>query len=99
MKNKLNNFKRKFGVFVEKLMMSEHDFFVMKTKSKTYDAMMSSISCSIETDYEEIKNHGRIIVSFPKSKTATINIDVRKMLNNCVVTIDNSANINIIGDV
>lgn len=80
MKKNFNVFKRKLHNLIERIKLSESDYLSMKVKSEMYSNMISTIRYEHYTDYEYIKNNGQTIAMFPKSKTATLTVDVGEML-------------------
>lgn len=76
-----NKLKRRIWCLIERIMLSESDYLVMKAQSQMYQAMMSTIEYSSDSEYEDaFDDNGIPIKSFLKARTATVHINITDML-------------------
>ena len=76
-----NKLKRKIHCLIERIKLSESDYLIMKAQSQMYSGMMSTITYSSSSEYEDVKDaSGYLITSIPKAKTATVHINITEML-------------------
>lgn len=63
---------------------------MMKEKSEKFDSMMSTCEFKLgESEFTDIKDkEGNILHRFPKSKTATLNVNIDKMLKEAGIVYD-----------
>lgn len=95
----LRRWKRKFLRLVERIKLSESDYLNMKEQSRRYGAMMSTIEYNVTAEYDDVLDkENRTIISFPKSKTMTVNIDIEKILAAGGIVFDkNAVTLNVTG--
>lgn len=76
-----NKIKMKIRCLIERIRLSESDYLVMKAQSQMYQAMMSTIEYSSDSEYEDtFDDNGIPIKSFLKARTATVHINITDML-------------------
>ena len=95
MKKRFNVFKRKLHILIERIKLSESDYLIMKANAQMFAAMMSTVKCNFEMEYEDVMVGESLITKIPKSKTMTINIDIKQMLANAGITFDDTVKLNI----
>ena len=92
---KFNVFKRKLHILIERIKLSESDYLTMKANAQMYKDMMSTVECNLDVEYEDVMVGKSLITKIPKSKTMTINIDIKQMLANAGITFDDTVKLNI----
>lgn len=88
--SKISTLKRKFRNFIERLRLSESEYLTMKEQSEKFEGMMSTCNFEIgESEFIDIQDKaGNIVHRFPKSKTATLNVNIDKMLKEAGIVYD-----------
>lgn len=88
--SKISTLKRKFRNFIERLRLSESEYLKMKEQSEKFEGMMSTCEFKIgEPEFMDIKDKkGNIVHRIPKSRTATLNINVDEMLKEAGIVYD-----------
>lgn len=87
-----NKIKRKIRCLIERIRLSESDYLVIKAQSQMYQAMMSTIKYSSDSEYEDaFDDNGFLIKRFLKARTATIHINITDMLAEGGVTFNKNA--------
>lgn len=94
-----NKLKRKLCCLIERIKLSESDYRAMKAKSQMYNAMMSNVKATLNTEYKDIMdNHGNVVATVCNGVTMTIDIDIVQMLAAGGITFDgNKVKLNVIG--
>lgn len=87
---KIKTLNRKFRNFIEKLRLSETEYLTMKEQSEKFEGMMSTCEFKLcELEFTDIKDKkGNILHRFPKSRTATLNINIDEMLKEAGIVYD-----------
>ena len=89
MRRRLKTIARKVHNFIERVRMSESDYLTMKEQSNKFENMMSSCEFKLEPEYTDVKDaDGNILHKFRKSQSASLNINIDKMLKNAGILYD-----------
>lgn len=76
-----NELKRKLHYLIERIKLSESEYLSMKAKAQMYEAMMSTVVYSVDSEYQDVFDDvGNLITRIPKSRTATVHVNVTDML-------------------
>lgn len=94
---KFNELKRKLHYLIERIKLSETEYISIKNKSRMYDDMMSTVKCTFNAEFEEVKKDGYVLKRFPTKKNVNIDIDMKQMLSNGGINLDRSVDLKIIG--
>ena len=66
---------------IECIKLSDVDYQNMKNKAQKFDKMMSTIQVEGHQEHEEACDaHGHVIMTFPKTMTYTVSVDIKDML-------------------
>jgi len=95
----LNKLKMKIRYLIERIRLSESDYLIMKAQSQMYKAMMSTVKCNIDSEYEDVTNkQGDTIMRLEKSRTMTMSVNIVEMLAEGGITFDeNAVKLNVTG--
>lgn len=92
----MKKLKSKLCCLIERIKLSESDYRAMKDKSQRHEDMMSNVRYTINTNFKDVTdNFGNIIKTVYMGTTATIDVDIVKMLAAGGITLDKGDILNV----
>lgn len=90
--------KEKLYLFLKRLMISNHEYLSMKNDAQNFRNVMGCAGINIGTKYVDCRDkYGKLLLKFPQSIEATINVNVSDMLKAMGVVYDkNFVKLNIV---
>lgn len=90
--------KEKLYLFLERMMMSNHEYLNMKNDAQKFKNVMGCVGINIGTKYVDCRDkYGKLLLKFPQSIEATINVNVSDMLKAMGIVYDkNFVKLNIV---
>ena len=81
--------KEKLYLFLERMMMSNHEYLNMKNDAQNFKNVVRCVSVNISTKYADCRDkYGELLCKFPESIGAPIDVNVADMPKAMGVTYD-----------